>query len=426
MARALDRLSARFVATCSKPGRHADGGGLFLSVSPDGSRKRWVFFYKRAGKQREMGLGAAASVSLAEARKKADAARRLLSDGIDPLDAKRAVERPSAVPTFGEMADAHIAAMSPSWRNAKHQAQWTMTLSRVRDREGRLTTDGYCLALRNRPIDQIDTEAVLSAIKDIWSNKPETASRLRGRIEVVLDAATAAGHRSGPNPARWKGHLQLMLPKPKKLSRGHHRAVPYVDVPAFITRLRLVRGMGALAVEFLILTAARSGEVREALWREIDVERGLWTVPADRMKAGREHRVPLTERAVEILGIVRQLQPAANPDDAFVFPAAKRSRPLSDMTLTSVLRRNGAERFTVHGFRSSFRDWAGDMTSFPREVAEAALAHAVGDATEAAYRRGDALEKRRKLMEAWGEFVIGLRQVGDSTATKPTAAEAAP
>ncbi|QIB35818.1 tyrosine-type recombinase/integrase [Ancylobacter pratisalsi] len=405
MARALDRLSARFVATCTKPGRHADGGGLYLAIAPNGSRKRWTFFYKRAGKQREMGLGPASSVSLAEARRKADAARRLLADGIDPLEAKRAAEKPSSVPTFGDAADAHIAAMAPSWRNSKHEAQWRMTLSRVRDGDGRLTADGYSTSLRDKPVDHIDTAAVLAVLSAIWNDKPETAARLRGRIEAVLDAATAAGHRAGPNPARWKGHLSVILPKPKKLARGHHPAMPWAQLPAFVGKLRLVRGMGALALEFLVLTAARSGEVREARWREIDLARELWTVPAERMKAGREHRVPLTSRAVEILHIVAQLRPAGDNGDALVFPSSKHSRPLSDMTLTAVLRRHAGGEFTAHGFRSSFRDWVGDATAFPREVAEAALAHLSGDAVERAYRRGDALEKRREMMAAWAKFV---------------------
>ncbi len=405
MARALDRLSARFVATCSKPGRHADGGGLFLSVSADGSRKRWVFFYKRGGKQREMGLGAASTVSLAEARKKADAARRILADGIDPLDAKRAAAKPVAAPTFGEMADSHISAMAPAWRNSKHEAQWRMTLSRVRDEGGALTDDGYCLTLRDKAVDQVDTAAVLATLSPIWNEKPETASRLRGRIEAILDAAAAAGHRSGPNPARWKGHLSMMLPKAKRLSRGHYAAMPYADVPAFVARLQLVRGMGAFALEFAILTAARSGEVREACWREIDVANAVWTVPAERMKAGRVHRVPLTGRALEILHTVAQLRPAKDYEDALVFPSTKRSRPLSDMTLAAVLRRHGGDKFTPHGFRSAFRDWAGDATSFAREVAEAALSHAVGDEVERAYRRGDALEKRRDLMAAWERYI---------------------
>lgn len=364
MARALDRLSARFVATCSNPGRHADGGGLYLAIAPDGSRKRWVFFFKRNGKQREMGLGSASAVSLAEARKKADAARRLLADGIDPLEAKRAAGKPSMVPTFGEAADAHIAAMAPSWRNSKHEAQWRMTLSRVRGGDGKLTADGYCVSLRDKPVDQVDTAAVLAVLTLIWSDKPETAARLRGRIEAVLDAATAAGHRAGPNSARWRGHLALLLPKAKKLSRGHHAAMPYGDVPAFAAKLRLVRGMGALALEFLILTAARSGEVREARWREIDLAGALWTIPAERMKAGREHRVPLTSRSVEILRIVGQLRPAEDNGEGLVFPSSKRSRPLSDMTLTAVLRRHADGEFTAHGMRSSFRDWGGRCHRF--------------------------------------------------------------
>lgn len=400
--RALNRLSARGVANLTKPGRHADGGGLYLAISPDGSRRRWVFLFTLNGRQREMGLGSVQDVTLADARAKAGDARSLLAAGIDPLEARRTAEKTGTAPTFGEVADAHIESMRAGWRNPKHVAQWRTTLSRVRDADGRYTEDGFCVSIRNKPVDAIDTEAVLGVLKGIWTTKPETAARVRGRIEAVLDAARAAGHRTGENPARWRGHLALLLPKPTKLSRGHHAAMPFTDVPEFIGQLRLVRGVGAFALEFAILTAARSGEVREARWSEIDLVSKVWTVPASRMKAGRVHRVPLSDRAVEVLKIVAPLR-RASEDDPLVFPSTRPGRPLSDMTLVAVLRRH-APGFTVHGFRSSFRDWCGDATTFQREVVEAALAHAVGDATEAAYRRSDALEKRRKLMAAWASY----------------------
>lgn len=420
MARALNRLSARFVATNKEPGRHADGGGLYLSVSSDGARRRWVFFYKLNGRQREMGLGSAQEVTLAEARKRAETARRLLSDGMDPIEVKRAAEKPATIPSFGEMADEYIAAHAPSWRNPKHIAQWRMTLSRVRDEHGALTGDGYCIAIRALPVNEITTANVLAVLQPIWQAKPETASRLRGRLEAVLDAAKVAGHRDGPNPAAWRGHLALILPKPGKLARHHHAAMAHKDVPAFLAKLRLARGVGAFALEFAILTAARSGEVRGATWNEIDLDAALWTVPPDRMKSRRAHRVPLSDRAVEILRTVLPLRTADDDGSSLIFPGTRRGAALSDMTLTATMRRHGAGAFTPHGFRSSFRDWAGDATSFPREVAEAALAHVVGDATEAAYRRGDALDKRRKLMQAWANYIepkgegniVPLKKVG--------------
>ena len=404
MARSVHRLSARLVASIKEPGRYADGGGLYLLVTP--RQRSWIFVYVREGRRREMGLGSAATVSLADARRKAETLRRQLADGIDPLAAKHEAERQRRIPTFGEMADRYIETMRPSWRNAKHAAQWAMTLGRSRDRDGKLLGTGYCLELANKRVDEISTEDVLAVLRPIWHAKPETASRVRGRIEAVLDAAKAAGYRTGENPARWRGHLSLLLPKRQRLKRGHHAAMAYQDVPAFMARLPRAPGMGALALRFLILTAARSGEVRGATWSEIDLESRTWTVPAERMKAMREHRVPLSEPALQILREVLVLRPEGDDGSALVFPSAKPGTPLSDMTLTAVMRRLGAGHYTVHGFRSSFRDWAGDLTSFPREIAEAALAHAV-QGVEAAYRRSDAFQKRRRLMDAWAEYVCG-------------------
>lgn len=373
------------MASITKPGRHGDGGGLYLVVDKSGA-KRWVFLFRRDGTLREMGLGGLKSVNLARARELAGEARANLQAGIDPIAAKNSA--PVTVPTFGEEADAFIEAMKPQFRNAKHIAQWEMTL---RD---------YAAPLRPKRVDQITTADVLEVLKPYWLTKPETASRLRGRIERVLDAAKAKGHRSGENPALWRGHLDKLLPKRRKLTRGHHAAMPYEDVPAFVAELRQREAMAARALEFTILTAARSGETFGATWKEIDLEAALWIVPAKRMKAGREHRVPLTPRAVEILTELSQL--GAEPD-AYVFPGQKDGRPLSVMAMEMILRRMKIN-FTVHGFRSAFRDWAGEETAFPREVAEAALAHVVGDETERAYRRGDALEKRRKLMTAWASY----------------------
>lgn len=373
------------MASITKPGRHGDGGGLYLVVDKSGA-KRWVFLYRRDATLREMGLGGLKSVTLARARELAGEARANLQAGIDPIAAKNSA--PVTVPTFGEEANDFIEAMKPQFRNAKHIAQWEMTL---RD---------YAAPLRPKRVDQITTADVLEVLKPYWLTKPETASRLRGRIERVLDAAKAKGHRSGENPALWRGHLDKLLPKRRKLTRGHHAAMPYEDVPAFVAELRQREAMAARALEFTILTAARSGETFGATWKEIDLEAALWLVPAKRMKAGREHRVPLTPRAVEIL---TELANLGTEPDAYVFPGQKEGRPLSVMAMEMILRRMKVD-VTVHGFRSAFRDWAGEETSFPREVAEAALAHVVGDETERAYRRGDALEKRRKLMAAWASF----------------------
>jgi integrase len=332
-----------------------------------------------------MGLGGANSISLAKARELAAECRQIRTLGDDPIAARKGAS--ISTPTFGAFADQFLEAKGSGWRNEKHRAQWKMTLG------------VYAAPMRRKPVDTISTEDVLGVLKPIWTEKPETASRLRGRIEVVLDAARAAGHRTGENPARWKGHLAQLLSKRQKLTRGHHAALPYADVPAFVARLREQSGGAALALEFTILTAARSGEALGARWPEIDLDEKLWTVPAARMKGSREHRVPLSGQALAVLAEARKMQ-----TDDYVFPGQKRGRPLSGMSMEMLLRRMKVEDVTVHGFRSSFRDWAGDKTSFPREVAEAALAHAIGDETEAAYRRSDALVKRRKLMEAWAAY----------------------
>ena len=389
MGRETKRLTARTVATLTTPGRHADGGNLYLSISANGGR-RWIFLYRWAGKQIEMGLGSARDISLARAREMADTARAQLAEGISPLSLRRAEQ---AVPTFGEAADALVDDIAPGFRNAKHIEQWRMTLKE------------YAASLRDKSVADIATDDVLAVLKPLWATKQETASRLRGRIERVLDAAKAKGLRTGENPARWRGHLDALLPKRQKLQRGHHAAMPYSDVPAFVKRLRALNGATALALEFLILTAARTGEVRGATWAEIDLEAKVWTVPAGRMKAGKAHRVPLTAAGLDALTRAMSLQPKPE-GPAPIFPGGKPGKPLSVMALDMQMRRLKSE-MTVHGFRSSFRDWAGEETAFPREVAEAALAHTVGDATERAYRRADALEKRRKLMEAWASFVGG-------------------
>jgi integrase len=397
----LGRLSARKVET-AKPGKYSDGGNLYLIVSPTGARK-WVLRFTHSGRPKEMGLGSAADVRLADARDKADAARRIVAKGLNPIEER---ERGSDTPTFGTVADDVRESLSPGFRNEKHKAQWRMTL------------ETYAAPLRGKPVDAITTDDILAVLKPIWLEKPETASRLRGRIEKILDAAKAKGHREGENPARWRGHLDHLLPRPSKLTRGHHAAMAYEAVPAFIGQLRDREATAALALEFCILTAARTGEVLGAKWPEIDLEKKLWTVPAARMKAGREQRVPLSPRAVSVLERVAQPkvgeyvfpgQQTDKPDRSDERPTGNSSktppsRPMSSMAMEMMLRRMKVQDATVHGFRSSFRDWAGNESSFPREIIEAALAHVIGDKSEQAYRRGDALEKRRKLMEAWGEY----------------------
>jgi len=333
-----------------------------------------------SGRRREMGLGPYPAIGLAKARSRAAACRTQVEEGLDPI-AERDRE---AEPTFDGCADLLIESMEGSWRNMKHRAQWRMTLK------------DYCEPIRQKRVSQIDTTDVLRVLRPIWGTKPETASRLRGRIERVLDFAAARGWRIAENPARWRGHLKSVLPARIVLSRGHHAAMPYEDVPALVSELQKSEATAARALEFLILTAARSGEVLGATWSEFDLEARLWTVPASRMKAGREHRVPLSDRATAIL---KRLFEARISD--FVFPGQKPKRPLSATAIVMLLRRLKVAQYTVHGFRSAFRDWAGDRTDFPREIAEATLAHRVGDATERAYRRGDALEKRRDLMDAW-------------------------
>ncbi len=371
-------------------GRYGDGDGLWLYVSPAGTRS-WVFIWRRQGRRHEMGLGAygreAGRVSLADARARADEAREILKDGGDPFKEMSFRRRIVNAKTFGECADELLASKSDTFKNDKHKAQWKMTL------------EVYAKPLRKIAVADVATDDVVRVLRPIWTEKHETASRLRGRIEKVLDYAKALELRSGENPARWKGHLDHILAKREKLSRGHHAAMPYDQVPSFMAQLGGVEGYGARALELCVLTATRSGETLNALWPEFDLDKALWTVPASRMKMGREHAIPLSERAVEVMHWLREHRLSD-----FVFPGQAPKKPLSNMSMTAVMRRMGLGHFTVHGFRSSFRDWAGDQTNFPRDVAEMALAHKVGDATEQAYRRASALEKRRKLMEAWASY----------------------
>lgn len=394
--RLANKLTAREVATINQDGWHGDGAGLWLRITKDG-RKSWVFVYKLNGKRHEMGFGTAAgqwAVSLQAAREAAQAARSRINAGGNPLmeakasasakaETKASEARAASIPTFGSLAEEYLRDMAPKWKNAKHAAQWQMSLRK------------YAKPLAAKSVDTINTNDVLECLKPHWKARPETASRLRNRIELVLDAATARGFRTGTNPAAWRGNLKSLLPARQKLTRGHHAALAYKDMQAFMADLRAKDGFAAKALEFCILTATRTGEVLQATWSQIDMQDGIWTIPATAMKAGREHRVPLCERALELL---QEMQEAKL--NAYVFPGRGR-HPMSNMAMAAVLKRMGRTDITVHGFRSTFRDFASEATNTPHEVSEMALAHTIANKAEAAYRRGDLFEKRRQLMKAW-------------------------
>jgi integrase len=382
-------LTTRNIETAKEPARYSDGNGLYLVVRAGGS-KQWVFLYRREGKLKEMGLGSPTKgVTLAMARDLRDKARSLMARGVDPLEARRQAEQSAAgIPAFGSYALTLVDRIEEGFSNPKHRQQWRNTL------------ETYCEPIWNLPIDRVDTTSVLSCLTPIWQAKPETASRVRGRIERVLNAAKAERLRTGENPAAWRGHLDATLPKPGKLMRGHHAALAYTDMPAFMADLRVRPAVAAPALELAILTATRTSEVLNAKWTEFDLEAGLWTIPAERMKARREHRVALSKRA---LAIVQELSTARTSE--FVFPGQKLGKPLSNMALLMLLERMGKRGvITAHGFRSTFSDWASEVSPFSSELRETALAHTIGNKAEAAYRRGDALEKRRAMMESWAAW----------------------
>ncbi len=403
MPRKATELSALAVSRLTDPGLHFVGGvpGLALQVaSPDA--RSWILRIAVGGRRREMGLGGFPEISLASAREKARDARDLIRKGVDPVDQKKAARSAlraaaTAARTFKQCAEEYMSVHAAGWKNAKHGQQWRSTLE----------TYAYP-KIGNLLIGDVEKAHILDVLKPIWTEKNETAARLRGRIELVISYAMQAEYRAeGLNPARWRGGLdKLLLSKEKAVKRKHFTALPVRDLGSFMERLRKTDGMGARALEFVILTAARSGEVRGATWAEIDLDAGIWTVPADRMKAGKEHRVPLSGAA---LALLRALPKFAGVD--LVFPSP-RSGSLSDMTLTSVLRRMGLDA-VPHGFRSTFRDWCAEQTNFPREVAEMSLAHTIGDKVEAAYRRGDLFEKRRRLMEEWAGFCAAPAPAGE-------------
>ncbi len=384
----------------AKPGMHADGNGLYLYVKGGGT-KSWIFRYQIAGRRREMGLGAVAHLPVISARAEAARLRALVANRVDPLDEKQravAAERTQKAiatrevvlegKTFETVADTYIAAQEAGWRNLKHRQQW----------ENTLRTYAFPV-IGDLHVREIGVEHVMEVLKPIWSTKPETASRVRMRIEAVLNSAKLMGWRTGENPAVWRGGLEAALPPISKVRRvRHHAAMKPTDIPSFMAALASREGIGARALEFTVLTAARSGEVRQARWDQLELDRGWWTIPADRMKTGREHRVPLSKKALAVI----EMMPAVD-ECPLIFPGF-RDGPLSDMSLSAVLKRMNVDNVTVHGFRSTFRDWAAEHTHHHPEVVEMALAHAVGNKVEAAYRRGDMLAKREALMEEWAEW----------------------
>lgn len=387
MPRTLNRLgNAKQVAAIKADGMHSDGGGLYLRIQRGGAARSWVVVSTKGGKRVERSLGPFDKLTLAEAR-----ARR---DSPAALEAAAAPEAPHpAAKTFGEFADEIVPGIVAGFKNAKHRQQWENT-----------TADIYIAPLRALPIDAVSTEDVLAVLRPIWLEKNETASRLRGRIERILGAAKAGGLRpiDSINPATWDGHLEHFLPKKRKDQKGHHKAMPWQALPGFLAQIRANGSTSALALEMCVLTWTRTTELTGMQLKEIDTLKGTWTIPKERMKLGKEHVVPLTP---QMLAILREMTHGMNDPDSFVFPGRKKGRPLSNMAMLQLVRRTAGNGFTVHGFRSAARDWAGDATDHPREIAEMALAHAVGSDVEQAYRRGTALLKRRKLLEDWEGFL---------------------
>ena len=393
MSRATNRLTDRGVKGIKATGRHADGSGLYLVITPTGTRN-WSMFYQWEGKRREMGLGSAAAsggLSLADARSAALKVRIAVGDGLDPITNRAAILSGSEAPVLKDFASTYIDTMKPRWTGRLTEDAW------------RRSFNLYAKALGEKKVDAIQTSDVLTVLKPIWSKHPETARQVRQRLEVVLDAAKAQGFREGENPARWRGHLSHMLPKQVKLIRGHHPAVAYQELAVVMGQLRARRGVSARALEFIVLTVSRASMVLEARWGEFDLAKKLWVGPAARMKMRLEHRVPLSDEAVAVL---QKMHPDVFKKSDLVFPGRIKGRPLHLSTVERLLG-SITPMGVPHGFRSTFKDWGGDLTDHPRELIEEALAHAVGDATERAYRRTTAVEKRRKVMEDWGKFTGG-------------------
>ena len=391
---AIHKLSPRKVAT-AEPGKHEDGGGLRLVVSKGGAKK-WVLRFTLKSKRREMGLGSFPGTGLAEARRKAENYRKLAKEGTDPIHARELETQQQSTPTFTNCAARYIQSHRRSWRNAKHARQWVSTLKTYARP-----------VIGEMPVDEIDTHQILNILSPIWIAKTETAKRVQGRIENVLDFASAHKYRDEANPARWRGHLDKLLPKPSKVQKvTHHPAMPYEQVAAFMGAVQDYNSVSSKALQLLILTATRTSEVLNAEWHEIDLVNATWTIPAKRMKASREHRIPLSHQALALITTLPSVK-----GNSFVFPGMKPSRPLSNMSLLQFMRGLGygpsgdKGNYVPHGFRSSFRDWTGEVTSYPRDVAEMALAHAIENKVEAAYRRGDLFEKRRAMMQEWADYI---------------------
>ena len=397
----INRLSAVQVKSLKKKGLHSDGGGLYLRISDSGT-KGWVFRYSLNKKARRMGIGSLQTVSLAEARIEAEQCRKLLHERVDPIEHRKSKRGRQGADTakfmtFKDCAEAYIKAHSAGWKNAKHVSQWQNTLN----------TYAYPL-LGELPVTEVDVGLVLKVLEPIWKTKTETASRVRARIENVVDWASARDLRTGSNPARWKGRLDKLLPPRARVQKViHHPALPYEDISSFMVDLRLREAISARGLEFIILTAARTGEVLGAKWSEINLDKKVWTIPDVRMKMEAEHRIPLSPDALAVLKAMKEI---ASSD--YVFPGRDYNRPLSNMAFLQLIKRMGHGDITVHGFRSTFRDWAAERTAYPREVAEMALAHAIENKVEAAYRRGDLFEKRSRMMGDWASFCRTMKPEG--------------
>jgi integrase len=405
MARSIHRLNALSVSRATERGYYPDGAGLYLQVSASGT-KSWIYRFTTGGRAHDMGIGSLNDFTLAEARQRAKECRQQRAEGVDPIEARRAVAihkrlEGAKVINFKDCAEKYMAAHEGGWKNDKHRDQWHSTLeSYAYPIVGALSVTTIDTALVMKVLEQDVPGAAGGAVVTLWAARPETAGRLRGRIEVILDWATAREFRAGENPARWKGHLDKLLPRRKLRDVKHHAALPFGDLPAFMGELRERSGTACQALEVTILTALRTGEVIGARRSEFDLAAKIWTVPGSRMKGGRDHRVPLCDRVLEIFAGVP-------PEDEFLFQGGRAGRPLSNMAMLSLLDRMGRSDLTVHGFRSTFRDWASERTNFQNHVVEMALAHAIGDKVEAAYRRGDLFEKRRRLMDAWASYANG-------------------
>ncbi|MEW9899732.1 integrase arm-type DNA-binding domain-containing protein [Chitinivorax sp. PXF-14] len=412
---AAEKLTALRVEKIKNPGYYGDGKGLWLRVKDTGA-KTWAYRFMLQGKQREMGLGPYPEVSLADARRLATEARERAKRGIDPIDARHQAETDrkaeallaaARLMTFDDCAAAYIKAHRAGWKNSKHAQQWENTLAAYASP----VFGGVSIA-------DVDLPLVLKALEPIWRTKTETANRLRNRVELIIDWSIARGHRQAANPAKWRGLLDKLLPAPGKIQRTEHfAALPYLEIQPFIQALRQQEGVGRLAFEFCILTASRTSEAIGARWEEVNIETRVWTIPAERMKARKEHTVPLSDRCMAILEEARQL----GSNEGHVFPGRNTGKPLSNMAFLMQLRRMGRDDLTAHGFRSTFRDWCAEATAYPKDVIEMALAHAIENKVEAAYRRGDLLEKRRRLMADWAAFCEQRQSAGDVVPIRKTA-----